>query len=273
MREGAGVRFKPRSSVRLESKTRRSGSEKAYNADGVRAWSATRACMRGKQRGRGGGGSGRSGHPLRNRGTDDEGEAVLGDELNKDAFDLSDLEKSRCALLVIDILGDPEASPMKDALMPVVESAARLCAAARAAGVPVVFANDAHIPGLDRELDLWGMHGIAGTSEAQPAPQLECGEGDYVVEKRRYSGFFQTGLRLLLDELGVDTLICIGMDTNICVRHTVADAYFNNYRTVVADDATLTFLVGDQEEGLAYMETCYATKVASTDDVAAFLAS
>ncbi len=40
--------------------------------------------------------------------------------------------------------------------------------------------------------------------------------GDFVIEKRRYSAFFQTGLRLLLDELGVDTLICCGMDTNIC---------------------------------------------------------
>ena len=36
------------------------------------------------------------------------------------------------------------------------------------------------------------------------------------------------------------------MDTNICVRHTVADAYFNNFRIVVAGDATLTFLVGDR---------------------------
>lgn len=198
---------------------------------------------------------------------------MLGDELNKNAFELADLDKERCALVVIDILGDPEASPMKDALMPVVRNAARLCAAARAAGVPVIFTNDAHIPGLDHELDLWGAHGIAGTPEAQPAPQLACGKGDYVVDKRRYSAFFQTGLRLLLDELGVDTLLCIGMDTNICVRHTVADAYFNNFRTVVAADATLTFLVGDQDEGLVYMETCYATKVVPTDDVAAFLES
>lgn len=198
---------------------------------------------------------------------------MLGDELNKNAFELADLDKERCALLVIDVLGDPTAlpSPLREAMLPVVENAARLCDAARGAGVPVVFANDAHIPGLDRELDLWGEHGLAGTPQAQPSPQLKCGEGDYVVDKRRYSGFFQTGLRLLLDELGVDTLLCIGMDTNICVRHTVADAYFNNFRIVVAGDATLTFLVGDQDEGLAYMETCYAAKVVPTDEAVAFL--
>ena len=118
--------------------------------------------------------------------------------------------------------------------------------------MPVVFANDAHLPGLDHELDLWGEHGIAGTPEAQTSPLLDPQEGDFTVEKRRYSAFFQTGLRLLLDELGVTTLVCVGMDTNICVRHTVADAYFNNFDIVVVSDAPATFLVGDQEEGLAY---------------------
>lgn len=143
---------------------------------------------------------------------------------------------------------------------------AKLCEAARAADMPVVFTNDAHIPGLDRELALWGQHGIAGTPEAQTSPLLNPQPTDFVVEKRRYSGFFQTGLLLLLNELGVDTLICCGMDTNICVKHTVADAYFNNFSVIVVGDATATFLVGNQEEGLDYMRTCYAAKVIDTDE-------
>jgi len=132
--------------------------------------------------------------------------------------------------------------------------------------MPVIFANDAHIPGLDRELALWGDHGIAGTPEAQTSPLLDPQPSDFVVEKRRYSAFFQTGLRLLLDELGVRTLICCGMDTNICVRHTVADAYFDNFDIVVVDDATATFLVGNQDEGLEYLKTCYAAKIIGTDE-------
>ena len=78
-------------------------------------------------------------------------------------------------------------------------------------------------------------------------------------------------MRLLLDELGVRTLICCGMDTNICVRHTVADAYFNNFNIVVVGDATATFLVGTQAEGLEYMKTCYAAKVVSTEEALALL--
>ena len=191
---------------------------------------------------------------------------MLGDENNNDLIDLTSIDRAKCALLVIDELGDPTGGPLEAVLLPSILQTAKLTTAARAAGMPVIFTNDAHIPGLDRELVLWGTHGIAGTPEAQTSPLLDPQPTDYVVEKRRYSGFFQTGLLLLLNELGVDTLICCGMDTNICVKHTVADAYFNNFNIIVVEDATATFLVGDQEEGLAYMETCYAAAVVTTDE-------
>lgn len=196
---------------------------------------------------------------------------MLGDENNNDTLDLSAIDPSTCALLVIDELGDPTGGPLEGVLLPALENTARLAKAARAAGVPVIYANDAHIPGLDRELELWGDHGLAGTPEAQTSPLLNPQPGDYTIEKRRYSAFFQTGLRLLLTELGVRTLICTGMDTNICVRHTIADAYFNNYDIVVAADATATFLVGNQEDGLDYLKTCYAAAVVSTDDAIALI--
>ena len=191
---------------------------------------------------------------------------MLGDENNNELIDLSTIDRAKCALLVIDELGDPTGTPLETVLLPSMLQTAKLCEAARAVDMPVVFTNDAHIPGLDRELALWGQHGIAGTPEAQTSPLLNPQPSDFVVEKRRYSGFFQTGLLLLLNELGVDTLICCGMDTNICVKHTVADAYFNNFNIIVVDDATATFLVGNQKEGLDYMKTCYAAKVIDTDE-------
>ena len=175
---------------------------------------------------------------------------MLGDENNNDLIDLSSIDRAKCALLVIDELGDPTGGPLEPVLLPAIQQTAKLTTAARAAGMPVVFTNDAHIPGIDRELALWGAHGIAGTPEAQTSPLLDPQPTDYVVEKRRYSGFFQTGLLLLLNELGVDTLICCGMDTNICVKHTVADAYFNNFNIIVVGDATARFawnLLSDAE--------------------------
>lgn len=189
---------------------------------------------------------------------------MLGDENNHTQTALEAIDPARCALLGIDELGDPTGGPLESVLLQPILNTAILTQTARDHGMPVIFTNDAHIPGLDHELELWGPHGIAGTPEAQTSPQLKQQPGDYVIEKRRYSGFFQTGLRLLLDELKVDTLICCGMDTNICVRHTVADAYFNNIDCLVVEDATATFLVGNQEEGLAYMETCYDVTVVTT---------
>ena len=196
---------------------------------------------------------------------------MLGDQNNGGKLDLASIDPKTCALLVIDELGDPTGGPLEGVMLPAIKNTARLADAARATGVPVIYTNDAHIPGLDRELELWGEHGIAGTPEAQTSPLLNQQKGDFTIEKRRYSAFFQTGLRLLLDELGVKTLICTGMDTNICVRHTVADAYFNNYDIVVAADATATFLVGNQEEGLEYLKTCYAAAIISTDEAIALI--
>ncbi|MDD6651650.1 MAG: cysteine hydrolase [Eggerthellales bacterium] len=182
----------------------------------------------------------------------------------------AEIDPSRTAVLVIDILGGEEG--VIEPLQEMADNAALIVKAARAKGVPVVFSDDAHLPGIDRELQLWGEHGIAGSEAAKPLASLEPQEGDYIIPKRRYDGFFQTDLDLTLRELGVDTLIAIGCDTNICVLQTLAGAYFRGYRTIVAADATATFLVGDQESGLQYFTRCYDSRVVTTSDVLGYLA-
>ena len=95
---------------------------------------------------------------------------MLGDENNNDLIDLTSIDRAKCALLVIDELGDPTGGPLEPVLLPAIQQTAKLTTAARAVGMPVVFTNDAHLPGIDRELALWGAHGIAGTPEAQTSP-------------------------------------------------------------------------------------------------------
>ncbi|MCI8424700.1 MAG: cysteine hydrolase [Adlercreutzia sp.] len=112
---------------------------------------------------------------------------MLGDENNRDLIDLSAIDRAKCALLVIDELGDPTGTPLEPVLLPSILQTAKLTSAARTVGMPVIFTNDAHLPGIDRELELWGTHGIAGTPEAQTSPLLDPQPTDYVVEKRRYS--------------------------------------------------------------------------------------
>lgn len=183
------------------------------------------------------------------------------------------LDVASCALLVIDAIEATGADSLYDpdaATQTYRANVARAVAACHAAGVPVVFCNDAHVRGLDRELELWGEHGVAG--ESRIFPEVEVGEGDIVIPKRRYSGFFQTDLDLTLRELGTRTVIAVGADTNICVLHTLADAYFNNYSSVVVGDATMTFLCGTQEGALEHCEKCYGSMLCTVAELEAALA-
>ncbi len=179
------------------------------------------------------------------------------------------------AVLVIDVLvtgADDTLYKQDPAEAALVSHAVKVVEAARKAGLPVFFLCDQHIPGVDRELELWGAHGIKG--DARPNPEFHAGTSDldFIVPKRRYSGFFGTDLDLTLRELGVKRLLAVGEDSNICVLHTLADAWNLGYETTVVSDATRTFLVGTQEGALEHMQKCFGTKVATTDEVVADLA-
>lgn len=176
-----------------------------------------------------------------------------------------DFNLSSCAVLVIDILGG-KGGPTPG-LESMAQNAVSIVKAARAAGIPVLFTNDAHIEGVDRELELWGEHGIRNTGAAQPLAEFDVQDSDFIIPKRRYNGFFQTDLDLTLRELGVDTLIAFGCDTNICVLQTLAGAYFLGYKTIVPADACGTFLIGTQEAGLEYFTRCYDSRVVDTKTV------
>ena len=178
------------------------------------------------------------------------------------------------AVLVVDMLEDfVYGSLTCERAVAIVPATARLLDAAREAGVPVVFCNDRHLPKIDRELTIWGDHAIAGTKGAEVIPELKLCDKDFVVPKRRYSGFFQTDLDILLKELGVNTVIMTGLHAHMCVRHTSADAFQLGYDVVVAKEATDSFTEQDYLYGLDYLKTCYGADAYSNDElIAAFKA-
>ncbi|MFQ6065559.1 MAG: cysteine hydrolase family protein, partial [Candidatus Bathyarchaeia archaeon] len=149
------------------------------------------------------------------------------------------------ALIVIDMLNDFVTGKLKtERAKHIIPNIKKLIQTARKADVPVIYSNDAHLP-VDSELHKWGGHAMKGTEGAEVIPQLKPSGGDYVLEKRTYSGFFETGLDLLLRDMDVDTIVLTGLHTNICVRHTAADGFFRGYRIVVPKDATEA--LSDQE--------------------------
>ena len=136
------------------------------------------------------------------------------------------------AILVVDMLNDFVTGALKcDRGLAIVPQTAKLLDGARKAGIPVIFCNDAHLKGIDHELKLWGDHAIAGTKGAEVIPELHLSDIDYVVPKRRYSGFFHTDLDLLLRELGVDTVIMTGLHAHTCAYVTPAQTLINSDTT------------------------------------------
>ncbi|MEE1426496.1 MAG: isochorismatase family cysteine hydrolase [Acutalibacteraceae bacterium] len=179
--------------------------------------------------------------------------------------------EKKYAILVVDMLNDFVTGALKcDRGLAIVPKTAELLNGAREKNIPVIFCNDAHLKGIDHELKFWGDHAIAGTEGAKVIPELEVCESDYIVPKRRYSGFFHTDLDLLLRELGVNTVVLTGLHTHMCVRHTAADAYQLGYDVVAIKDATNSFTAEDYEYGLSYLKGTYDAEITDTDT---FLAS
>lgn len=176
------------------------------------------------------------------------------------------------AILVVDMLNDFVTGALTcDNALKIIAPTAELLEEARKKGVPVIFCNDAHIKGVDRECKLWGDHAIVGTPGAEVIPELKVCQSDYIIPKRRYSGFFQTSLDMLLRELGVKTVVMTGLHAHMCVRHTSADAYCLGYDVVAAKECMTSFTDEQYKDGLEYLKTCYGADAYSNEElIAAF---
>jgi maleamate amidohydrolase len=164
---------------------------------------------------------------------------------------------ARPALAIIDVsynfAGDrPEpilqsikrwANSCGEASWPAIDVIRRTLAAGRAKGLPVVYSTyEWHSNGFDFGGWLWKNHRLRESAEAvnegnrivaEIAPQAD----DIVIKKKKPSAFFGTPLLSYLIDLKVDSLITMGTTTSGCVRATVVDAFSNNLRSIVVEDA------------------------------------
>jgi nicotinamidase-related amidase len=143
------------------------------------------------------------------------------------------------AILVIDMLKDfvekgaPLEVPSARKILPKVKLRIE---EARKKGIPVIYVCDAH-RNQDEEFKRWPKHAILGTEGAEVVEELKPEKTDFIVKKRRYSGFLGTDLDLLLKELKIGKLHLTGILTNICVFFTAAEAAMRDYEVVVYRDS------------------------------------
>lgn len=158
------------------------------------------------------------------------------------------------AILVIDMLNDfigPKATLRCEAGEEIVPQIRKLLDFAHEQGIQVVHIQEAHRKN-DADFRVRPVHAIKGTWGSQFIPELQPEEdkGDYVVQKRRHSGFAYTDLDLFLREEKIDTVVLTGVWTNVCVRSTGSDALYHGYNVICLSDGTASQDQAMHESGL-----------------------
>jgi gluconolactonase len=167
------------------------------------------------------------------------------------------LDPSRCALIIQDMQNDvvmeggafaSSGSPAHCRQQNAIGNAARLAAAARQKGIPVIhvwFVVEPGAPGVTMNAPLF--EGLAdanalvrGSWGVAPVPGLEAQPGDHVVEKSRMSAWEGTRLETVLKALGRSVVIVTGAWTNMSIEHTSRTGADKGYFMVVPEDACST---------------------------------
>jgi ureidoacrylate peracid hydrolase len=166
----------------------------------------------------------------------------------------------------------------------IIEPIRRICNAARAKGVKVIYIAHVLSPDLRevgpdssfwyksvkiyREDPRWqDKYIIRGTWGAEIVDELKPQKGEILVEKPRFSAFFGTNLDVLLKTYNIKHLLFVGCATNICVEASIRDAGSLGYSPILIKDASINngppFM---QDSTIFNVKLCYGW-VTTTDNV------
>lgn len=124
----------------------------------------------------------------------------------------------------------------------------------------VVFVNDAHDPN-DAEFDKWPPHAVKGTEGAEIVADLAPRPGETVMLKTRYSGWYKTGMGLLVKLEDPQEVELVGVCTGICVMDTVTGFANRDIPTVIYANAVADFDEARHEMCLKRMHEVYGTTI------------
>lgn len=155
----------------------------------------------------------------------------------------------RPALVIVDFVRAyiEKGSPLYAGCESAFESAKRVLAAARQAGIPVIFTGVEYEPGGINGGVFYRKVGALkvfdrGSRLGEYCNGLEPRAGEWLLLKQYASAFFGTTLAPTLTAQGIDTVIITGVSTSGCVRATALDACQYGFVPFVVRDA-----VGDRD--------------------------
>lgn len=118
-----------------------------------------------------------------------------------------------------------------------IEPTKRLFAAARKAGIPVIYTTGApESAGKLRSPNLRATYGKSNLDPYGIREDFKPLENDRIIYKERASGFFGTPLQAYLQGKGVDSLIVCGESTSGCVRATVVEGCSHSFHMTVVEE-------------------------------------
>jgi nicotinamidase-related amidase len=175
------------------------------------------------------------------------------------------LVPGRTALVVIDMQrdfvepGGFGASLGNDValLQPAIVVIARLLAAWRGLGGPVVHTREAHRPDLSDcppakrrrgaptlrigDIGPMGRLLVAGEPGSDIVPALVPHPGEIVIDKPGKGMFWSTGLHETLQALAVTHLVFTGVTTEVCVQTSMREANDRGYDCLLVEDGTESY--------------------------------
>ncbi|WP_425538612.1 isochorismatase family protein [Microaceticoccus formicicus] len=157
---------------------------------------------------------------------------------------LARVNAKNCALIIIDMQNDfiqegaPIECPNGKKLIPVIQDLKKW---AHSLKIPVFYTQEEHrFQKIDFGLELIRSepeHCVEGTKGVEIVEELKPKDDEYVIKKRRYSGYYLTDLEILMRAFDRDCLIITGVATNVCVYGTAFDSIQRDIQPIVVEDA------------------------------------
>lgn len=118
----------------------------------------------------------------------------------------------------------------------------------------------------DEQFRRFGDHYcIEGTPGAEIIPELLPRRGP-IIKKTKHSAFFETTLDETLRAAGVSDVYLAGLQTQICIMTTAADASFRGYRAIALRDCVVSTREESKEQALNWIAK-YVGEVRTVDEV------
>jgi nicotinamidase-related amidase len=181
------------------------------------------------------------------------------------------------------VIGDLSSLPeLAKAAAPMLANVAALVTAARAAGAPVIHCTALRRSdglGANRNARIFGYMAksknplLPGSAAAELVPEIEVAPSDLVLPRfHGLSPFQGTELDFLLRNLGVRTIVGVGVSVNVAIQNLAFDAVNASYQMVIPRDAVAGFPREYVEAVFAHTLGAVATLVESRDLLAAWRA-